>query len=116
MPTARQVYLSRLFEKRKGIVGKVASRYLQAGFSIEFDHPTRYGPVQIIARRGGEKLVIEVYDRGKVELDVIKLFHEKVKILKGKPVIVLYGAGVDLSEEAKNYCKDNNIRVKRIQV
>ena len=113
--TAKQRYLSRVLVKKHGIIGVVASRYVEAGYSVELFHSTRKGPVQILARKGGV-IAVEVFDKGIVTLDAVKAFHEKTKVLRAKPVVVLYGSGVALSEEAKAYCNENGIKVKRLLV
>lgn len=113
MVTAKQRYVSRALARKYGVVGLVAGRYVEAGYSVEMFHQTRYGPVQFLTRKRG-LLVVEVYDKGIIEPGPIKVFHEKARLLGARPIVVLYGSGVKLSEEAKSYCEQNNIKVRRV--
>jgi hypothetical protein len=54
--TARQRYMIRRLGRVYGIVGRVAGRYVAAGYSVELNHPTRYGPIHIVARGNGQVL------------------------------------------------------------
>ncbi|ABL78355.1 hypothetical protein [Thermofilum pendens] len=116
MTTARAIYRGRLLEKRYGVLGKVARRYLEAGLSVELLHPTRHGPIHVIARGNKQVLAIEVADKpGKVGADRVKLLLEKAKLVKAKPVLVLYSEGAFLDEEARKLCEENKVKVKVVK-
>jgi hypothetical protein len=116
MATAKARYLQKVFEEKYGVIGKVAGKYLEAGYSIEFMHPTRYGKVHILARKEGKILAIEVIDKsGNVDENVVKTFLEKAKLLKAKPILVLYSDGPKITENLYKFCIDNGIKIRRIK-
>ncbi|MEM2353747.1 MAG: hypothetical protein QXP03_03005 [Desulfurococcaceae archaeon] len=113
MATAKQKHTSKMLARRYGTVGVIAGRYIEAGFSVKVFYPTRYGLIQVVARKGGV-FAIDVFDKGTVTLDAVKALHEKAKLLKAKPIVVLYGGGVEVSNEARSYCEENGIRIRRV--
>jgi len=109
-------YIQRVLEKKYGVLGKVAGRYLEAGFSVEMYHPTRYGPIHFIARGGGMKLAVEVVEKpGFVDVDVVKRLLEKAKLVSARPVLVLYSSKSRFSDDVYRFCKENNIKVRRVK-
>jgi hypothetical protein len=117
MVTAKARFLIRKFEEKYGIIGKVAGRYVAAGLSVEFMHPTRYGPIQIVVRGGGGKVfAVEVTENpAKLSLDSIKVFIEKAKLIKAKPILVLYSSNAKLSDELYRFCTENGVKVRVIK-
>ena len=116
MTTAKARHLQKIFEQKYGAIGVVASMYFSAGHSIEFMHPTRHGPVHILARKHGVILAIDVVDApGFVKLEAVKALLEKAKLLRAKPILALYSDGPKLSDEVYKFCKDNGIRIRRIR-
>ncbi len=115
MTTARERYLQRILEERYGIVGRVAARYVGAGLHVRLMHPTRYGPVHIFAIGAGQRLVIEVCDKpGKVTEETINTLVNKAKLLRSKPVLVLYGKDVLLPEDLFKKAREMGVKVRRI--
>ena len=116
MVTAKARFLIRKFEEKYGIIGKVAGRYVAAGLSVEFMHPTRYGPIQIVVRGGGKVFAVEVIENpAKLSLDSIKVFIEKAKLIKAKPILVLYSSNAKLSDELYRFCTENGVKVRVIK-
>jgi hypothetical protein len=116
MVTAKARFLIRKFEEKYGIIGKVAGRYVAAGLSVEFMHPTRYGPIQIVVRGGGKVFAVEVTENtAKLSLDSIKVFIEKAKLIKAKPILVLYSSNAKLSDELYRFCIENGVKVRVIK-
>ncbi|MEM1774918.1 MAG: hypothetical protein QW123_01810 [Desulfurococcaceae archaeon] len=115
MPTAKQAYIMSVLARKHGVIGSVAGRYVGAGYSVTLNHNTRYGTIDIVARRGNEVLAIKVFSKsGKISVEDVKVHVEKAKLLKAKPIVVLYGRDVQLSEEAKKFCDENSVRVRRV--
>lgn len=114
MTTASRAFIAKLLEKKYGVLGIVASRYVKAGYSVEINHPTRYGPIPIVARKGGSMLAIEVlHNSSDATLDRIKLLREKAALIKAKPVLVIYStARARLHEEVVNYCRESGVKIK----
>jgi len=116
MVTAKARFLIRKFEEKYGIIGKVAGRYVAAGLSVEFMHPTRYGPIQIVVRGGGKVFAVEVIENpAKLSLDSIKVFIEKAKLIKAKPILVLYSSNAKLPDELYKFCIENRVKVRVIK-
>lgn len=117
MTTARIRHLQKILIEKYGVIGRVASRYLGAGYSLELMHPTRYGPIHIIARGGGGQIfAIEVISKpDDTNLETVKSFLEKAKLVRAKPILVLYSDGIKLPEEVYKFCIENGIKVKRVK-
>jgi hypothetical protein len=117
MVTARARFLAKKFEEKYGVIGKVAGRYIAAGLSVEFAHPTRYGPIHLVARGcGGKLFAIEIVDKlEKLTLDTIKTLAEKAKLVRAKPVLVLYFSNIRLSDELYKFCVENGVKIRVIR-
>jgi len=111
--TARARYVVRRL-KKYGIVGIVAGRYIEAGYSVELSHKTRLGNIDILVRSRGEVYAVEVLHRGIYTVDQAKLLQEKAKLVGARPVLILYGRQPRLTAEALSYCSSNGIKVRRV--
>ena len=113
MATARQAYLASKLVEKYGVFGCVASRYVTAGYSARMLHPTRYGPVHIIAKKHGIVLAIDVVTEN-LTSEVAKKLLEKAKLLRARPVLVVYGKGVAVPGDVILFCRENGIKLKRV--
>ncbi|RLE60378.1 MAG: hypothetical protein DRJ35_03445 [Thermoprotei archaeon] len=105
----------RLIRRYKEI-GIVASQYLEAGLSVRVNHPTRLGPVHVFAQGSGQRLVIEVYkDNRPAGTEVVERVMEKAKLLRSKPILVLYGNAGNLTSDAFEKAKELGVKVRRIR-
>jgi hypothetical protein len=111
--TARQRYTASRLAEKYGVVGRVASRYIYAGYSVRLLHPTRHGSVHIIAKKYGSVLAIDVVTDNP-SVDVAKSLLEKSKLLRARPVLVLYGNKLPAPQELVSFCEENNIKLKRV--
>jgi len=113
---AEIVFQQRKLEQKYGVEGKVAGRYVEAGFHVRMHVATKHGIVSFVAIKGRERLAIDVVDGKKIlskaDLESLK---RKAESLSAKPVLVLYGSGPRLNDEARNYARENSIEVKRIR-
>ncbi|MEM1896997.1 MAG: hypothetical protein QXG46_05400 [Ignisphaera sp.] len=117
MTSAKIRYIQNIYEKKYGRLGKIASRYIGAGYSVEFNHPTRYGSVSLLVRGKGSVMAIEVVDSNeKVDAEKVKVFIEKAKLLKAKPVLILYSASPKLNDDVMKLCRDNGVKIRRIKL
>lgn len=108
--------LQRVFREKYGVVGEVASRYLEAGAHVRINHPTRFGPIHILVYKDGEKYVVEVFNEPReVPISVIENLVQKAKLVKAKPILVLYGNGPKLGDEAYSRCKELGVKIRRIR-
>jgi len=108
--------LQRIFKRKFGPVGEVASRYLESGAHVRINHPTRYGAIHVLVYKDGEKYAIEVFNEPRsVPMTVIENLAEKAKLVRAKPILVLYGDGPTLSGEAYLRCKELGVKIRRIR-
>ncbi|MDK6029163.1 hypothetical protein QPL79_07285 [Ignisphaera sp. 4213-co] len=116
MTTANQIYLMKKLEERYGSVGKVAGRYLAAGLSVEFMHPTRYGPIHIVVRGNNSVFAIDVFDKpGKLSIDDVKTLIEKARLIKAKPILFLYSSAAKVDDDVYKFCIENGVKIKMLK-
>jgi predicted RecB family endonuclease len=114
--TARQRYTIRRLGRVYGIVGKVAGRYVAAGYSVELNHPTRYGPIHIVARGNGQVLAVDVvYERGRLTVDAARAILEKAKLIRARPILAAYGfRWSDIPEDVRRFCEENGVKLRTV--
>ncbi|MET1160835.1 MAG: restriction endonuclease [Thermoprotei archaeon] len=117
MVTARERFIvNRLLEKG-GVVNKVATRYVAAGFNVRVK--PNINDIDIIAIRNtkmGERYGIKVlHEKREYGVEVVNRVLETCKQHSLKPVLILYGSGPRLSEEALNRAREEGVIVKRIR-
>ena len=116
MGIARVRYLMDVFRRRYGVVGRVGGMYLAAGFSVEFMHPTKYGPIHVVAKGRGRVFAIEVVeDPSKETIEDVKTFVEKAKSVRAKPILILYATNAKLPTEVYKFCIENGVKVRIIR-
>ena len=115
MKLARIRYRQRLLRERYGIIGVVAGRYLEAGFHVRLMHPTRHGPVHILALKGDRKFVIEVAATRRVDDEVLIKLVDKAKSLGGEPVLILYGKSPRVSGDLANKLRELGVRLRIVR-
>ncbi len=117
MASSRAIYLQKRYKERYGSIGVVAGRYLEAGYSVEIMHPTRYGPIHIIARGNNRIMAIEVIDKHeKVSIDDVQRLINKSKLVNAKPILILYSDGPTISDDVYTFCRENGVKVRRMRV
>ncbi len=115
MVTAKAKFISRRLREKYGVVGKVAERYISAGYSVTFNVKCNDVLFDFIAKKG-EKIGVKIYNgKIKVGLEDIEKISRAAEKLGVKPVIVLYGSGPSVSEEALDKADELNISIKRIR-
>ena len=116
MSLARIRFIQKSLIEKYGILGHVASRYLEAGLSVRVLHPTRYGPIHIVVNGNNTRLAIEVFAESReVPREVVERIVEKAKLIKAKPVLILYGDGPKLTDEVFDLCRKYGVKVRRIR-
>ncbi len=116
MSLARIVFMQKKLSRKFGVVGKVAGRYLEAGYSIHVGFDTPEGRVDIVAKKEGQVLAIDVVDGSvRVGPDTVEAVARKARSINAKPVLVLYGSGPKLTEEAKSRAKELGVSIKRVR-
>lgn len=116
MVSSKIKHLQKIYEEKYGVMGKVASRYLNAGYSVTFNHPTRYGLIPVVVYGKGLRIAIEVIEKsGYIDINIVKNLIEKAKLLKAKPMLILCSDGPRLSDEIRKLCKDNGVKIRRIK-
>ncbi len=116
MSLARIVFMKRKLTRKFGVVGKVAGRYIEAGYSVHIGFPTPLGELDIVAKKGGTTLAITVIN-GSVTVDASKVEEaaKKARSINAKPVVVLYGSGPRLSDEAKKRAEEEGVVIRRVR-
>lgn len=114
MVTARQRYAVRRLGETYGILGRIAGRYVAAGYSVELNHPTRYGPIHVVARGDGQVLAVDVvYEGGKLTVEAARRILEKAKLIRARPVLAVYGLGWNnVPEELRRFCEENGVKLR----
>ena len=107
----------RKYEKAHGILGKVAGRYIAAGYSVELNHPTRFGAINIVARKEGQILAIDVItERSKLNVDSAKVLVEKARLINAKPILFAYGfSWVEIPEDLRKFCEESDVKLRVVK-
>ncbi|RLG00318.1 MAG: hypothetical protein DRN49_03125 [Thaumarchaeota archaeon] len=106
--TWRRIYQSNRLVEKYGVLGKVAARYLLAGYSIRIQSNF------ILASKEGSNLIIGVAINDKNAEKLITEITEASKKLSRIPVIVLYGKNKWRNETIKAI-KDHGITYKLVR-
>ncbi|HIP65103.1 MAG TPA: hypothetical protein EYH08_01065 [Pyrodictium sp.] len=116
MSLARIVFLKKKLERKYGVIGKVAGRYVEAGYTVNVGFQTSKGHIDIVAKKEDQILAIDVItDSVKVGVDAVEKLKEKATAINAKPILVLYGAGPQLQEEALRKAEELGVEVKRVR-
>jgi hypothetical protein len=116
MTLAEIVFQKKKLEEKYGVEGKVAGFYVEAGYDVRMSFNTSKGTLSFVAKKGSQLLAVDVIVASKVlGKEVIEALAEKAKAIKAKPVLILYGAGPKLSDEAKAAAKELSVEVKRVR-
>lgn len=114
MTGARQIFVMKKLVKNYRHVGRVAARYVAAGYSVTVNPPLK--GVDFTATKHGIRfagiILAEKKTYGVEEIEKAKEIAEKYKV---KPIIILYGAGPRLATEALEKAKEYGIIVRRIR-
>ena len=106
--TWRLVYQSNRLIKKYGVLGKVASRYLLAGYSV------RVQSDYILASKQGSNLVIGVAINDKDVGELIDKIAAASKKFNRVPVIVLYGRN-KWKDETINMIREHGITYRLVR-
>jgi predicted RecB family endonuclease len=113
---AEIAFQQKKLERRYGVEGRVAGKYVEAGFHVRMHVQTRHGKVSFVAIKGSEKYAVDVIvEKRTINKTDVETLVSKAKSLGARPVLVLYGAGPKLSEEALATVKESGVVVKRIR-
>ncbi len=101
---------------RYGPIGVVAARYLEAGLSVRVNHPTRYGPIHVLAWGHGQRRAVEVYNSSRPpSREVVENIAAKARLVNAKPVLVLYGSTPRPVGDALEAANSLGVALKRIR-
>ena len=116
MTTAREAFEAKKLAQKYGVVGKVAGRYVTAGYKVDVVTTSEEAPYHFTAARRGEKLAVLVYSKtGKIPLKVVEGLAGKAKEEGLKPVLALYGAGPQVSEELLGKARELGVSIRRVR-
>uniref|UniRef100_A0A7J3X8E6 Uncharacterized protein n=1 Tax=Thermofilum pendens TaxID=2269 RepID=A0A7J3X8E6_THEPE len=115
MTTARLRYQQKLLSRKHSVIGRVAALYLGAGLHVTLNHPTRHGPVHVVATGNDQRLAIDIYASPKpAGTAAVEAIARKAALLKAKPILALYGA--DIAPEALELARKLGVKVRRIRL
>ncbi|MCE4602679.1 MAG: hypothetical protein F7C08_02245 [Desulfurococcales archaeon] len=113
MTTARETFEARALKRKYGVVGSVAARYRMAGYRVEV---LEGGAADFVARRRGEGLAVKVYSsNAPIPVNVVEELASYASNNGLRPVIILYGAGPRLAEDALEKVRSLNVSVRRVR-
>ncbi len=116
MSLARIVFEKKKLEKRYGVEGRVAGHYVEAGYTVAMKFPTPDGTLSFTAKKEGTVLAVDViHGSVKVTADVVRKLARKASAIKAKPVLVLYGSGPVLTDEALAAAREEGVSIKRMR-
>ncbi len=114
MTTGRQIFTIKKIAKRYGLVGKVAGRYVAAGYNVTVKPPIK--GVDFIASGQGRRYGGFIFS-GKTTVTPDKI-EEVAKIAKTyglEPLVVLYGRGAKITAEAIEKAKELDVKIRRVR-
>ena len=116
MSLARIRSMQKKLIRRYREIGIVASRYVEAGLHVRVMHPTRYGHIHVLATGNRQRLAIDVYkNAGEVDEEFVNRLVEKARLLKAKPILILYGDGPRISGDTYKKLIELGVKVRRIK-
>lgn len=113
MATARQTRVIKRLVKNNGVLGRVAARYIEAGFRVKLD-PGIEG-LDIVAVKEGVKLGVKVLTNPKLVEGSVEKLKSSCEKHGFKPVLVLYGSVPKLNKEVLDKLVENGVIVKRVR-
>lgn len=108
MSNWKRIYLSNTLIRKYGVLGRVASRYVLAGFSV------RVNSDYIMIKGRNENKVVVVVENSKEFRDKVGKVKELAKKLSSKPVIAVYGR-CKISDEDLEKAVNEGIQIKFIR-
>jgi len=116
MSLARIVFEQKKLAQRYGVVGRIAGRYLEAGYSVAVGLETPAGRVGFLAQKAGERIAVDVYTGSvRITKEQVVAIADKAAALKAKPVLALHGRGVKVTPEALEEAKKRGVAIKRFK-
>ncbi len=114
MSLAEIRFIQKRLEEKYAEVGKIAGKYVEAGYTVSVKQTkTRRGVIDIVARKG-ETYAIDVYKKtGPVPVSIIEEIAEKAKAINAKPVLALWGRGPKVTEEVLKKAGELGVKIKR---
>jgi len=116
MSLARAVFQARRLAERYGPAGRVAGRYVLAGYNVTMNFKTPHGEVSFIAKRGQELYAVDVVvESGPVRVERLEAIRRKAESIRAKPVLALYGAGPEATKELVEKARELGVKIKRFR-
>ncbi len=116
MTLAEIVFTSKKLAEKYGVEGRVAARYVEAGYSVRMRFPTPKGTVSFVAKKESQVLAVDVISGSRrVTGNDVRSIAEKARAINAKPVLALYGAGPKLDEDAKKLAAELGVSLRRFR-
>ncbi|WP_244372467.1 hypothetical protein [Staphylothermus marinus] len=114
MTTARRMFVINKLLRKKNVVGKVAARYVAAGFNVTVNPPLK-GVYFTASKHGVRYAGIVLWQKKKVGEEIIGKAKEIADKYKVKPIIILYGSGPIIDKDIVAKAREAGIIIKRIR-
>ncbi len=115
MTTARQRFVAKRLVRKYGVVGRIASLYIYAGYSVAFNKRVGDTVFDVIARGHGNVFAIKIVRGGIVEPQLVEALKRDSEKIGAKPIIVLYGAAPRVAPEAIEKAREAGVLLKRVR-
>ncbi|ABM81038.1 hypothetical protein [Hyperthermus butylicus] len=116
MTLAEIVFTKKKLAEKYGVEGKVAGRYVEAGYSVKMKFPTPKGTVSFVAKKESTILAVDViYGSVNVGRSMVETIAEKARSINAKPILVLYGSGPVLLDDAKTAARELGVEIRRVR-
>ncbi len=114
MTSARQIFLMKRLIRKYRVKGRVASRYIAAGYSVTINPPLE--GVDFTASKHGVRFAgIILSDKKMYDVDIVEKAHEISEKYRVKPILILYGSGPRLSPKALEKAREYGVIVRRVR-
>ncbi len=114
MSLAEIRFLQKRLEEKYAEIGKVAGKYIEAGYTVNVKKiKTPKGVIDIVAKKS-ETYAIDVYKKtGPVPVSIVEEITEKARTINAKPVLVLWGKGPKITQEVLKKAEELGVKIKR---
>lgn len=114
MTSAKRLFLMRKLREKYSVKGRVASRYIAAGFSVTINPPLT--GVDFTATKHGFRYAgIILWEKKTYNTDVVEKAHSIGEKYRVKPLIILYGSGPRITREAVEKARELGVIIRRIR-
>jgi protein involved in ribonucleotide reduction len=114
MTGAKQIFLMRKLSSKYGVSGRVAARYVAAGYSVTVNPPLK--DVDFVASKHGVRFAGIILSGKKLYgVEIVEKAREIGEKYRVKPLLILYGTGPRITVEALEKAREYGVIIRRIR-